>query len=185
MKRPDSPDDLLRNARDAAGTVDVRPSVRKLTLHALESHPLTPEHVVTVARTVAEGIDSARAAQAPEARRSRREAWAGLEEAIGEALQALERAARELAACPPRYPEAELAGLRAAAEAMAHELVRLWQPDAPLPGEVASRAAAITAHLSGARPCVERPEAGAEMAFALRAREHFLQARDTSVRERR
>lgn len=181
MTRPSPPDDLLRHARVAAGTTNVRQSVRDLSLHALESHLLTLEHVATVARTVGEGIESARAGQGPEPRHARGDAWAGLEEAIGAALLALECAARDLARAGPCHTRAELDALRGAAGALVAELAMRWQPGAPLPGAMAKRTAAIVANLAGAIPCAGAAQAGAETDLSLRAREHFLAVRGKRI----
>ena len=60
MVRSVSADELLRSARHAAGTRNVREAVRDLTLHALRSRLLTATHIAAVARTVGEGIESSR-----------------------------------------------------------------------------------------------------------------------------
>ena len=92
-----SADELLRSARDAAGTPNVRQAVRELTLHALRGRCLTASHIATVARTVGEGIGGCGVAVAAPGREVCHEAWAGLEEALDRALYALELAAREFA----------------------------------------------------------------------------------------
>jgi hypothetical protein len=96
MVRSINSDDLLRCARDAAGTSNVREAVRDLTLHALRSRQLTASHIATVARTVGEGIESSGVSPSAPVRDVHRGAWAGLEEAIDRALYALELAAREI-----------------------------------------------------------------------------------------
>jgi hypothetical protein len=97
MVRSASADDLLRNAREAAGMGNVREAVRDLTLHALRSRPLTATHIATVALTVGKGIESSEVPPTAPVRDTHRGAWAGLEEAVGQALLAVELAAREFA----------------------------------------------------------------------------------------
>jgi hypothetical protein len=97
MFRSVSADDLLRDARQATGTRNVREAVRDLTLHALCSGPLTASHIATVARTVGEGIASSGVPPTAPVRETHRGAWAGLEDAVGQALHAVELAAREFA----------------------------------------------------------------------------------------
>lgn len=98
MFRPVSADDLLRDARQATGTRNVREAVRELALHALCSRPLTASHIATVARTVGEGIRSSGLPPTAPVRETHGGAWAGLEDAVGQALLAVELAAREFAA---------------------------------------------------------------------------------------
>lgn len=87
-------DELLRSARQALGTRDVQESIRELTLHALRSRLLTVGHIATVARTVGEGIESSGMVSSVPGSESRAGAWAGLEDAVDQALHALEVAAR-------------------------------------------------------------------------------------------
>jgi hypothetical protein len=97
MFRSVSADDLLRDARQATGTRNVREAVRDLTLHALRSRPLTASHIATVARTVGAGIESSGVPPTGPVRETQRGAWSGLEDAVGQALLAVELAAREFA----------------------------------------------------------------------------------------
>lgn len=97
MVRPVSAEDLLHSTRAAAGTQNVREAVRELTLHALRGHWLTAAHIATVARTVGEGIASCEVPPTAPVRETHRGAWAGLEDAVGQALHAVEVAMREFA----------------------------------------------------------------------------------------
>ena len=97
MVRSASSDELLQRARRATGTGNVREAVRDLALHALRGRLLTAHHIATVARTVAEGIESSDGSPTEPVRETRRGAWAGLEDAVGQALRAVELAAREFA----------------------------------------------------------------------------------------
>ena len=97
MVRSVSADELMRRARHAAGTHNVREAVRELTLHALRSRLLTTTHIAVVARTVGEGIDSSDVPPTAPVREAHRGAWAGLEDAVDQALHAIELAAREFA----------------------------------------------------------------------------------------
>jgi adenine-specific DNA methylase len=95
MVRAVTTDELLREAREAARTRNVREAVRGLALHALRGHRLTVSHIAVVARTVGRGIESSAAPSGATAREACKSAWAGLEDAVGEALQAVQIAARE------------------------------------------------------------------------------------------
>jgi hypothetical protein len=97
MIRPVSAEDLLRGTREATAAGNVRDAVRDLALHALRSRPLTAAHIATVARTVGEGIASSEVPPTAPVRETHRGAWAGLEDAVGRALLAMELAAREFA----------------------------------------------------------------------------------------
>lgn len=118
MIRPVSAEDLLRGTREAATAGNVRDAVRDLALHALRSRPLTAAHVATVARAVGEGIASCDVPPTAPVRDAHRGAWAGLEDAVGRALLAMELAAREFA-----EGRAALGG--AERERLVAELVRL------------------------------------------------------------
>jgi len=107
MVRSVSSDELLHSARRAAGTRNVREAVRDLTLHALRSRLLTAQHIATVARTVAEGIESCDIPPTEPVRETHRGAWAGLEDAVGQALHAVELAARQFAEGRARLTPAE------------------------------------------------------------------------------
>ena len=96
------------NARAAPrARANVREAVRDLTLHALRSRLLTATHIATVARTVGEGIESSDVPPTAPVRETHRGAWAGLEDAVGQALHAVELAAREFAEGRARLTPAE------------------------------------------------------------------------------
>lgn len=97
MARPVSPEDLLHGTRAAAGTRNVREAVRELALHALRGHWLTAAHIAMVVRTVGEGIASCEIPPTAPVRDTHRCAWAGLEDAVGQALHAVEIALGEVA----------------------------------------------------------------------------------------
>jgi hypothetical protein len=152
MVRFISAEDLLRDAREATGTSNVREAVRNLTLHALRSRPLSATHIATVARTVRQGIESSDLPHTAPVRETHLGAWAGLEDAVGQALLAVELAARELA-----QGRAGLAGPdrdRLLAE-VAHLEVSLeegWGSHRCVPAGLKSRIAAAALHLQQAPP---------------------------------
>ena len=97
MVRSVSANELLRDAREAVRMRNVREAVRELALQALRGHRLTASHIAVVARTVGLGIESCEVPPTAPVRETSRGAWAGLEDAVDEALHAVEIAAREFA----------------------------------------------------------------------------------------
>lgn len=148
-------DELLRRAREAAGMRDVRVAVRELTLHALRSRPLSSEHIATVARTVGQGIRSCSVTPVEPVRQARREAWRGLEDAVGDALRAMETAARQFSREPSRLSTAQrrdaIAGLAGIGRALDEE----WDHPRFVPETLRARIAAVATlleeHSAGAR----------------------------------
>lgn len=88
MVRSVPAEELLRSAREATGTLNVREAVRELTLHALRCRPLTATHIAMVMLTVGRGIESSDLPPTATVRETHRGAWAGLEDAVGQALLA-------------------------------------------------------------------------------------------------
>jgi hypothetical protein len=154
MVRSTSSDELLRSARNAAATPNVREAVRDLTLHALRSRLLTAAHIARVARTVGEGIESSEVAQTAPVREINRGAWAGLEEAVGRALYAVELAAREFAEGRARLADEERDRLLAELAGMERSLAEGWSPRNAAPRAFSARIAAASEllHRSAARP---------------------------------
>ncbi len=153
-------DELLRRAREAAGTRDVRVAVRDLTLHALRSRPLSSGHIATVARTVGQGIRSCPVTPVEPVRQARREAWRGLEDAVGDALQAVEAAARDFAREPSRLSPAQrrdaIEGLAGVSRALDEE----WDQPRFVPEALRARIATV-ATLLGESPAGARTPASA------------------------
>ena len=144
MMRYTSSDDLLRSARRAAGTPDVRKAVRDLTLHALRSRLLTAEHIACVARTVGDGIESADLPETAPVREVHTGAWAGLEDAVDEALHALELAAREFAEGYARLAPGEREQILAQIAQMEHSLGERWEHGHSVPPSLKSRITSVT-----------------------------------------
>ncbi len=147
MIRSVSADDLLRDAREAAGTRNVREAVRSLTLHALRSRPLTAEHIATVARTVGEGIESSRLPSAAPAREVHHGAWAGLEDAVAQALLAVELAAREFAEGHGRLEAPDRERLLEEVAALGRSLEEGWGSRHDVPFDLKARLGAAASHL--------------------------------------
>lgn len=147
MIRSTSSDDLLRSARRAAGTPNVREAVRDLTLQALRSRLLTTEHIACVARTVGEGIESSDLPPTAPVRETCRGAWAGLEDAVDEALHAIELAAREFAAGRARLAPGEREQVLAQIAQMERSLAERWQHGRKVPESLKARIGSVTALL--------------------------------------
>jgi hypothetical protein len=147
MVRSISADELLRSARHAAGTANVREAVRDLTLHALRSRLLTAEHIARVARTVGEGIESSALPPVAPVRETRRGAWAGLEDAVCEALHALEVAAREFAEGRASLTPGERDRMLAELAEMERSLGTGWNAARSIPASLSARSTSVTALL--------------------------------------
>jgi len=147
MIRTTTTDELLRSARRAAGTPNVREAVRDLTLHALRSRMLTAEHIACVARTVGEGIESSDLAPTAPLRESRGGAWAGLEDAVDEALRAVELAAREFADGRAHLAPGEREAILHQVAQMESSLGERWQHARSVPATLGTRIGSVTALL--------------------------------------
>lgn len=134
---------LLHSARVAAGRQDVRRAVRDLALHALRGHLLTAAHVAVVARTVGEGVRSSEAAREAAGRETLQGAWAGLEDAVGQALDALELAIREAAEGRTPVSVEERERSRAELAQLKRSLGEGWDSSHQVSGALASRFAAV------------------------------------------
>jgi len=168
MIRSVSADDLLRDAREAAGTRNVREAVRNLTLHALRSRPLTAEHIATVARTVGEGIESSHLRPAMPGRETYLGAWAGLEDAVAQALLAVELAAREFSEGHGGLEGPDRERLLEEIAALGRSLEEGWASRHDVPFDLKARLGAAATHLrqtpiAGAAGC---PSAGRGRACA-------------------
>jgi hypothetical protein len=150
MVRSASADELLRRARHAAGTRNVRESIRDLTLHALKGRLLTAAHVAAVVRTVGEGIESSAAPASESTRETHRGAWAGLEDAVARALRAMELAAREVAEGRAQIASAEREELIAEIGALRRSLGESWAHPRVTPATFDARIASMAALLSRA-----------------------------------
>lgn len=160
-----SSDDLFRSARDAAGTTNVREAVRDLTLHALRSRLLTAEHIACVARTVGEGIESSDLPAVAPVREAHRGAWAGLEDAVGEALHAVEVAAREFAEGRARLTPQERDQMLADIAGMERSLGEGWNHAPVVPASLGARITSVTSLLRKAVASVPAAPAPAEGAL--------------------
>ena len=156
---------LLRDAREAAGTHNVREAVRDLTLHALRSRPLTATHIATVALTVGKGIDSSDVPPTAPVRETHRGAWAGLEDAVGQALLAVELAAKEFADGRACLASADRERLIAEIEDLERSLGKGWNYPGIVPPSLRERIASAAAHLRQAQASAAGPSgvAGAEV----------------------
>jgi hypothetical protein len=141
-------DELLRSARHAAGKRNVRDAVRDLTLHALRSRPLTARHIAVVARTVGEGIESSEVAPGEPGRETHRGAWAGLEDAVGEALRAVELAAKGLGEGNATLTQAERDRTLAEIADMERMLGEGWDRSHTIPATLRARIASVTSLLA-------------------------------------
>lgn len=151
MVRSVSADDLLRNVREAAGMCNVRAAVRDITLHALRSRLLSATHIAIVARTVGEGIASSDIAPTAPVRESNRSAWAGLEDAVGQALHAVELAAKEIVEGRARFSPAEREQALDEIAQLERSLAEGWGCPHVVPTSLHARIAAVTALLR--QPC--------------------------------
>lgn len=154
MIRSIASDDLLRSARDAAGTANVREAVRELTLHALQGRLLTAAHIAKVARTVGEGIASSDVVPVAPVREAYHGAWAGLEEAVARALFAVELAAAQFVDAHARLSQEESDREQAELARMERTLAEAWNGGRALPGVLNTRVAAIATLL---RRSIEEP----------------------------
>lgn len=152
MVRPASAEELLRCAREAAGTLNVREAVRELTLHALRSRPLTATHIATVALTVGKGIESSGVPPTAPVRETHHNAWAGLEEAVGRALLAVELAAREFAEGRARLESDERERLIAEIAQLESALGEGWPHPGTVPSALRERIGSAIALLRHAPP---------------------------------
>jgi hypothetical protein len=155
MIRPVSAEDLLRGTREAAAAGNVRDAVRELALHALRSRPLTAAHIATVARTVGEGIASCDVPPTAPVRDAHRGAWAGLEDAVGCALLAVELAAREFAEGRAALGRDERERLLVEITRLDRELGDGWGYARAIPAPLHARIASATALLREAPACGE------------------------------
>lgn len=166
-------DKLLQSARKAAGTTNVREAVHDLTLHALRGRLLTAAHIARVARTVGEGIESSNLPRFAPVRETHRGAWEGLEDAVGEALRALEVAAREFAEGRASLAPGERDQMLAEIAEMEHSLGEGWNGALSIPASLHARITAVTALLRQAAatgPAAKAlpeatPQAGGALSF--------------------
>lgn len=147
MVTPVIAEGLLREVREAAATRNVREAVRDLALHALRSRPLSAAHIATVARTVGEGIESADAPRGDGPREAHRGAWAGLEDAVAQALLAVELTAREFAERRGGLAAADRERLLEEVARLARSLEEGWRRDEDVPFDLKARLDATTVHL--------------------------------------
>jgi hypothetical protein len=145
MVRSVSADELLRGARRATATRNVREAVRDLTLHALRSRMLTATHIATVARTVGEGIESSDVPPTAPVRETHRGAWAGLEDAVGQALHAVELAAREFAEGRARLTPEDRELMLAEIAQMERSIAQAWEHPHAMPASLQARIVSVTA----------------------------------------
>jgi len=157
MVRSASSDELLQGARRATGTGNVREAVRDLALHALRGRLLTVHHIATVARTVAEGIESSDVPPTEPVRETRRGAWAGLDDAVGQALRAVELAAREFAEGRVPLAPAERDQLLAEIAQLERALGDGWGYPRTVPWALQERLDAVAGYLRA--PAVAEPAA--------------------------
>lgn len=166
MPSPEARDALLRSARIAAASPSVREAVRDVALDALRSRLLTARHIAAVAKTIGEGIGSADVTPTAPVRETYRGAWQGLEEAVGQALHALELAAREFAEGRARLTPAECERLLDEIGEMERSLASGWNRHHRIPDSLQARIAAVTDCL---RRAVTSEGSGAGEAAALDA----------------
>ncbi len=157
MLRSISAENLLRDTREATGTRNVREAVRNLTLHALRSRPLSAAHIATVARTVCQGIESSDLPPTAPVRETHLGAWAGLEDAVGQALLAVELAARELAEGRAGLAGPDRDRLLEEVARLEHALDEGWGRHRSVPPDLKSRIAAVSLHLRQAPPSLADP----------------------------
>lgn len=157
MVRSASSDELLQRARRAAGTRNVREEIRDLALHALRSRLLTAHHIAAVARTVAEGIESSDVPPTEPVRETHRGAWAGLEDAVGQALHAVELAAREFAEGRARLLPEERDQLLAGIAQLERSLGEGWGYPRTVPPALRERIDRVARYLQAS--AVEEPAA--------------------------
>lgn len=150
MSRPGSHDDLLRSARNAVASPSVREAVRDVALTALRSRLLTAEHIAAVAKTIGEGIGSVDVTPTAPVRETYRSAWQGLEEAVGQALHALEVAAREFAEGRAALTADERDRMLAGIGRMEESLASGWDHRKRIPDSLRVRIAALTGQLNQA-----------------------------------
>ncbi len=102
-----------------------------------------PEHIATVARTVGEGIESSDIAPTAPVRETRREAWAGLEDAVGHALHAVEIAMHEVAESRAPLTEAERERILVEIAEMERSLGQGWEYPRVVPASLGKRIASL------------------------------------------
>jgi hypothetical protein len=139
MVRSVSAEEILRHAREAAATPNVREAVRDLAMHALRSRLLTASHIAVVARAVGRGIESSEVPPTAPVREARRGAWAGLEDAVGEALHAVEIAAREFAEGRAPLSREERERALAGIAQLERTLREGWEYPRPIPPAIQTR----------------------------------------------
>jgi hypothetical protein len=147
MPRPGSNEDLLRSARIAAASPSVREAVRDVALTALRSRLLTADHIAAVAKTIGEGIGSVDVTPTAPVRETYRGAWQGLEEAVGQALHALEVAAREFAQGRARLTPAERERILGEIAQMENSLASGWNNRHRIPDSLQARIATVSEYL--------------------------------------
>lgn len=145
-----SSEELLRGARAAAAARNVREAIRDLALHALRGRPLTAAHIAAVARTVGEGIESCDIPPTAPVRETSRGAWEGLEEAVGQALRAVELAAREAAEGRAWLPAGEGERMSAEIDRMERTLREGWQHPRVVPASLKRQITTVSALLQRA-----------------------------------
>lgn len=158
-----SQDELLRSARNAVASPAVRMAIREVALKALRSRPLTAGHIAAVARTIGEGIGSVEVTPTPPVRETYRGAWQGLEEAVGEAIHAIEVAAREFAEGRARLTPAERECILGEIAQMERSLSIGWDHRQSLPDSLRARITAVTGYLrqAVASEAIANTESGA------------------------
>jgi len=182
MVRSVPADELLRRAREAAGMGNVREAIRDITLHALRSHLLTAGHIATVARTVGEGIRSSEVeAVSLAGSETRHGAWEGLEDAVGQALLAVELAARQFVAGRGSLEPAEREQALAEFAAMAGDLGEGWRPTREIPALLRARIESVSGVL--ARTQFSDGAALADCGAGSHANEALSQAASGALRE--
>jgi hypothetical protein len=157
MLRSISAENLLRDAREATGTHNVREAVRDLTLHALRSRPLSAAHIATVARTVCEGIESSELPSTAPVRETHQGAWAGLGDAVAQALQAFELAARELSEGRAGLAGPDRDRLLEQVARLERTLEEIWGRQRGVPAGLRSLIASAASYLRHAQPCLVEP----------------------------
>ena len=165
MPRSISAETLLRDTREATGTRDVREAVRNLTLHALRSRPLSAAHIATVARTVCQGIESSDLPPEALVLGTHLGAWAGLEDAVGQAVQAVELAAREFAEGRAGLAGPDRDRLLEEVALLARSLDEGWGRHRGVPPALKSRIASAASLLRQAPPCPTEPAPALGAAF--------------------
>lgn len=147
MPRRNPDEDLLRSARNAVASASVREAVRDVALDALGSRMLTAAHIAAVAKTIGEGIASVEVTPTAPVRETYRGAWLGLEEALGQALHALELAAFEFAKGRACLTPEERERILGEIAQMERSLSSGWDHRHRVPDSLQACIAATTGHL--------------------------------------